>query len=68
MQRYETVNVGFQNRDPSAMPRTATVEFAPIDPITRGRRERPQVPASERSGVEPSYVDERSESLSLWLI
>jgi hypothetical protein len=63
MQKYETVNVDLQNRDTSAMPRTATVEFALIDP---GRRERSQVSGSERSGAESLYADDRSKSLNPW--
>lgn len=62
MQKYETMNVDLQNQDTSAMPRTATVEFALIDP---GRRERSQVSGSERSGAESLYADDRSKSLNL---
>lgn len=45
MQRFETVNTGFQNRDSHTMPmqRTPTVEFA-ATATNRGRRERPQAP------------------------
>jgi hypothetical protein len=66
MQRYETMDIEFRRRD-FAIPRTATVEFAPSDPrrenIARGRRERPQAHELERPGPEPLYADERRKLL-----
>lgn len=65
MQKYEAVNTDVRNQDTSTMPRTTTVEFALAHP---GRRERPQVSGSERSGAESLYADDRSKSLNPWLL
>lgn len=76
MHRYETMNVASRQRDSPTMHRTGTVEFAATDPrrqnITRGRRERSQVPELDlpRTATETLHSAERSELsclVYLWL-
>jgi hypothetical protein len=69
VQRHGTMDFGSQIREPSAMPRTTTVEFVPTDPRPQNaattRRRRAQPTESERSGLEPLYSDEQREPQNL---